>query len=135
MPKLDELQEQDRQEDLANYYYVYNEEYNALLMTDERTAAALLEIEHDTTGVDAAARLRLRSLQANVLARMHKLDEKMLAFHANALSIKPPTSAQISKVKNLSAQVAQLQVASDTVSGVVGLLTQMAKITSTIHSA
>lgn len=139
MPTLSELQTAMNSSDpavkaaagkqLADYYYVYSEEYNALLKTSQRAQSELFNITHDPSGVDTSQRLKLQSLILGTKSRMKLLDEKLMAFHADELAIVAPGQDQVDKIKALSAQVSTIQVKADAVSRIVGILAEMADLT------
>lgn len=115
--------------ELADYYYVYSEEYNALLKTSQRAQSELFNITHDPAGLDTSQRLKLQSLILGTKSRMKLLDEKLMAFHADELAIVAPSQAQVDKIKLLSAQVSAMQVKADAVNKIVGILAAMADLT------
>jgi hypothetical protein len=139
MPTLSELQTAMNSGDpttkaaagkeLADYYYVYSEEYNALLKTSQRAQAEFFSITHDPSGVDTSQRLKLQSLILGTKSRMKLLDERLLAFHADELAIVAPSQAQVDKIKALSAEVSKMQVKADAVGKIVGILAEMAELT------
>ena len=139
MPTLSELQTAMNSGDaaakaaagkeLADYYFVYSEEYNALLRTSQRAQAELFNVTHDPSGVDTSQRLKLQSLILGTKSRMKLLDERLMAFHADELSIAAPDQAQVDKIKALSAAVSKMQVKADAVDKVVGILAEMAELT------
>jgi len=145
MPSLNELQTKMQSPDaavaaeagktLANYYYVYNQEYNALVVAKQQANAELDNVTHNPAGVNTADALMLQSLVLANEARMKMLDGKMLAFHNSGLDITPPSQQMIADIKNLSAQVALIQVKADAVSKILGLLTQIAQLTTQVQGA
>jgi hypothetical protein len=120
---------------LADYYYVYNEEYNAVLTSKEKADAELFQATHNETGVNMPLVLRLRSLILGLQSRQTKLDEKMLAFHSSQLSIQPPDQPTIDQVKALSAEVSQMQLKDTFIDKAADLLTQIATLTGKIQGA
>src|SRR6202007_2596875 len=98
MPTLDELKQANNDKALADYYYVYNEEYNALLTTKENADAALFAEKHGAGGVNMPQVLQLQSMILGLQSRIAKLDEKMLAFHQSTLAITPPDQGTIDNV-------------------------------------
>ena len=145
MPSLNELQTAMQSKDtavateagrtLANYYYVYNQEYNALVIATQQANAELDNVTHNPAGVNTADALMLQSLVLANEARMKMLDVKMLAFHNSGLNITPPSQAIINKVKDLSGKVALIQVKANAVSQILGLLTQLAQLTTQVQGA
>lgn len=145
MPNLDELQDRmgaDQDRDaadagkiLAGYYYVYNEEYNALLITMHEVEVALFDAQHKPGGGDIAAVLLLQSMALGLKARMIRLDQKMLAFHANQLSIEAPGEALLADVKRLSGELAQMQVKADAVNAITAKFTALAALLASVHGA
>lgn len=113
--------------DLAAYLLSYNEEYNANLATREKAVIELDAVSTDPSGVDTSGVLRLQSLILTTEARMKVQDEKLIAFHADALSVEPPSDTVAGKVKKLSAEVSQMQVKAAAVENIIGLLTKLAQ--------
>lgn len=113
--------------DLAAYLLSYNEEYNANLVIREKAVIELDAASTDPGGVDTSRVLRLKSLVLTTEARMKMQDEKLMAFHADALSIDPPSESVAGKVKNLSAEVSEMQVKAAAVENIIGLLTKLAQ--------
>ena len=108
MPNLSELQADMKSQDqakvltaarvLTDYFLSYNEEYNALLDTSARADAELFRITHDPAGVNTADMLRIQGLLLYTQSRMKTQDERLMAFHASAFAISPPTPAMVADV-------------------------------------
>ena len=121
--------------DLANYYVIYNQEYNTLIEKQQEAEVALYDVTHNPAGVDQAAALRLQGLVLWTGARMKFLDEKMLAFHASTLAIKPPGTALVAQVKQLTAQIATLIAKDQAVHGIIVALTELSALVNKTQSA
>jgi hypothetical protein len=136
MPTLTELQDQmntgddankaDAAKKLANFYFVYNEEYNAWLAAEHGAESALFKLNHDPDGVDPAERMKLQSLQLRAQSRTKELDERMLAFHAGDAGIRPPSDDTIKEVKRLSGEVSETLVEAAAVETMLSDLTSIA---------
>lgn len=145
MPTLSEMQAAMNSSDpavnaaagkeLADYYFVYSEEYNALLKTSQRAQAEFFNITHDASGVDTSQRLKLQSLILGTKSRMKLLDERLMAFHADELAITPPDQAMVDKIKALSGEVSKIQVKAEAVHKIIGILTQIANLTGQMETA
>ncbi|MDO9236471.1 MAG: hypothetical protein Q7U28_10645 [Aquabacterium sp.] len=121
--------------DLANYYIIYNEEYNTLIEKQQQAEIALYNVTHNPTGVDQAEALRLQGLILWSGSRMKFLDEKMLAFHASTVSIKPPSKTLVEQVKQLTAQIATLIAKDQAIKGIIGALTELSGLVNKTHGA
>lgn len=138
MPALAEYQERMTGEDkedalaaateLSNFYFIYNEEYNALLTKQYEAELKLFDVTHAPTGVDQAEALRLQGLILSTGARMKYLDAKMMAFHSSAISITPPTQAVVKKVKALAAELAALVAKDTAIKKITAALTELASL-------
>lgn len=113
--------------ELANFYFIYNEEYNALQDKLVEANAAYVQATQGGNGVDQALGLRLQAFTLEVKARMATLDLKMRAFH-NGSPIKPPNSTNVQTVKDLSRQMATLTAGDQALSSVIDSLAQIGNI-------
>lgn len=113
--------------ELANFYFIYNEEYNALQDKLVEADAAYVRVTQGGNGVNQALGLGLQVFMLEVKARMATLDLKMRAFH-NGSSIRPPSSENVAKVKQLSQQMATLIASDQALSSVIDSLTQIGNI-------
>lgn len=122
MPTLKEFQVQMEGDDetaalaaangLTDYYGIYNDEYNTLILK-RMEALQAIEAEYNSPhGVDHSVILHLRALVQSIESRMLVQDARMIAFRASSLAINPPTQDQVEKVKSLTTQLA-VQVARD----------------------
>lgn len=93
---------------LANYYGIYNDEYNTLLMKRQEAETSLFDASHDSAGVDHAEVLHLQGLILGIESRMKVQDGKMIAFQASGLSIEAPDAALVENVQQLCAQVSAI---------------------------
>jgi hypothetical protein len=120
---------------LADYYYIYNEEYNAILNTRYSVDSALFSVKNGQGPTGPADSIMLESLLLELDARMKRLDQKMLAFQASELSITPPTAAQVAEVKDLTAEVARIQVKAGTVDRILTALSKLVSLIGGVHGA
>lgn len=144
MPRLSEskakMKDADQQvaaqasRDLAAYLLSDNEEYNANLVTREKAVIELDAVSTNPNGVNTSDVLRLQSLILTTETRMKVQDEKLIAFHADALSIDPPSNTVAGKVKKLSAEVSEMQVKAAAVESIIGLLTKLAQAVDKMQS-
>lgn len=114
--------------DLANFYFVYNEEYNALQDKLIEAEAAYIDVTQNNTGVDQAEAMRLKAFELSLDARMALLDMKMRAFHQSTTAITPPTVQAVAAIKALSAKVAVLIAKDAALAQVTQALTEMGNI-------
>jgi hypothetical protein len=135
MDSDDQAAKQAATKTLADYYYVYNVEYNTLLKSKHRADAELFTSTHNPAGMDMPTVLQLRSMILGLDSRMVKLDQKMVAFHDSTLSIQPPDDATIRNVKTLSEKVAQEQVKGSAIDRIIDSLAQIAQLTAKIQGA
>jgi hypothetical protein len=143
MPTLAEFQTRMNGEDpddalaaataLANYYSVYNDEYNALIRKKTEAEMAIAAESTDPAGVDHAVILNLQSLVLGIQSREKVQDAKMLAFQASTLAINPPTAAQIQQVKALTTQVAAMVARDQAIQSLMVALGQVAGLVNQIQ--
>lgn len=114
--------------ELANFYIIYNDEYNALQDTLVETHGQYIVATQGSAGVDHPRALELRALELSLTARMALLDEKMRAFHMSDMKINPPSRETVARVKALSGQVAALNGQATAIDAVTKALTDMATI-------
>lgn len=143
MPTLAEFQTRMNGEDpadalaaataLANYYSVYNDEYNALIQKKMEAEMAIAAESTNPAGVDHSVILNLQSLVLGIQSRKKVQDAKMLAFQASTLAISPPTAAQIQQVKALTTQVAAMVARDKAVQGLMVTLGQVAGLVNQIQ--
>ena len=121
--------------ELTNYFIVYNEEYNALIIKRQDAETSLFDIAHNPAGVDHAQVLHLQGLILGIESRMKVLDGKMLAFQASTLAIAPPGAALVAQVKQLSAQVAVLIARDQAIQAIMLSLGQIAALVNQAHGS
>lgn len=113
--------------ELANFYFIFNEEYNALQDKLIEADAAYVQATQGGQGVDQALALRLQACMLELKARMATLDMHMRAFH-NGSSITPPSAENIAKVKELSKKLAGLIVSDQALDTITGALTDIGNV-------
>lgn len=118
---------------LANYYSVYNDEYNALIQKKMEAEMAIAAESTNPVGVDHSVILALQSLVLGIQSRKKVQDAKMLAFQASTLAIDPPTPAQIQQVKALTTQVAAMVVRDQAIQSLMVALGQVAGLVNQIQ--
>ena len=116
--------------ELAEFYFTYNQEYNALLIAKQRGEIALDKEKHNGSGVNTSDVFKLQSMILGIASRIAMLDHQMLAFQESAFAIRPPGPDTINKVKELSSKVAKAQIRANTVEAVMKNLTELAQVTS-----
>lgn len=121
--------------DLANYYVIYNQEYNTLIEKQQQAETALYDVTHNPSGVNQAQALQLQGLILWTGSRMKFLDVKMLAFHASTLAIKSPSNTLVNKVKQLTAQISPLIAKDQAVKDIIGALTELSALVNQSHGA
>ena len=119
---------------LANYYGIYNDEYNMLLMKRQEAETSLFDAERDPAGVDHAEVLHLKGLILGIESRMKVQDGKMLAFRASGLSIVAPDAAMMAKVRDLCAQVSANATRGAGIDEIILGLGQIAGIVNQVQS-
>lgn len=143
MPTLAEFQTRMNGEDpadalaaaiaLANYYSVYNDEYNALIRKKTEAEMAITAESTNPDGVDHSVILNLQSLVLGIQSRKKVQDAKMIAFQASTLAINPPTAAQIQQVKALTTQVAAMVARDQAIQSLMVALGQVAGLVNQIQ--
>lgn len=122
MPTLKEFQVQMNGDDetaalaaangLTDYYGIYNDEYNTLILKRREVRKAIEAENNNPDGVDHSVLLHLEALEKSISSRMLVQDARMIAFRASKLAINPPTQDQVEKVKTLTTKLAK-QIARD----------------------
>lgn len=143
MPTLADLQAQMSSADadaaiaagnaLANYFIIYNDEYNALLMKRQEAETALFDASHNPDGVDHAEVFHLQGLILGINSRMKVQDGRMIAFQTSGLSIAPPDSALVAQVRQLSAQVAVIAARGAAIEAIMVSLGQIAGLVNQVQ--
>ena len=121
--------------ELTNYFIIYNEEYNALIMKRQEAETALFDATHNPAGVDHAEVLHLQGLILGTESRMKVLDGKMIAFQASALAIAPPDATLVAQVKQLTALVAVLVARDKAIQDIMAALGQIAGLVNQVQGA
>lgn len=120
--------------ELANYFLVYNDEYNTLLVKQHDAESALFDASHDPAGVDHAEVLHLQGLLLGIGARMKMQDSKMIAFRADDMSIAAPDDATVAQVKQLCDQVAAIAARGAAIEDILTGLGQIAGIVNQVQA-
>ncbi|KQV94103.1 hypothetical protein [Pelomonas sp. Root1237] len=118
---------------LANYYSVYNDEYNALITKKTEAEMAIAAESTNPAGVDHAEILNLQGLVLGIQSRKKVQDAKMLAFQASTLAINPPTAALIQQVKAISTRVAAMVARDQGIQSLMVALGQLAGLVNQIQ--
>jgi beta-lactamase regulating signal transducer with metallopeptidase domain len=119
--------------ELTNYFLVYNEEYNTLIMKRQQAESALFVAAHNPAGVDHAEVLRLQGLVLGIESRMKVQDAKMLAFQASTLAITGPDAPLVAQVKQLTAQVAVMIATGEAIKNIMVGLGQIAALVDQVQ--
>lgn len=145
MPNLAEIQAQMADADpnialeaartLANYYGVYNDEYNVLLMKRQEAETAIQAASTDSDGVDHANLAYLMSLKLNAESRMKFQDGMMIAFQASGLSIAAPDAVLITQVRQLCQQVSQTATKSENIQGILLSIAEIARLVNQVQGS
>lgn len=114
--------------ELANFYIVYNEEYNLLQDMLILTHGQYVVVTQSGAGLDHAKAMALSALELSLQARMALLDQRMRAFHMSDMAISPPDAATVSQVKTLSAKVAELARQNAAINAISQALTDVAYV-------
>ena len=120
---------------LTNYFFVYNDEYNALVQKKPEAELAITAASNNPAGVDHSEILHLQSLVLGIESRMKMQDAKMIAFQASTLAISPPTLNQVATVRQLTTQVAALVARDQAIENVMVALGQVASIVNEIQGS
>ena len=123
----------DAANELTNYYVIYNDEYNTLIIKRQQAETSLFDATHDPAGVDHAEVLHIQSLILGIESRMKVLDGKMIAFQASNLAINPPDAGLVAQVKQLTAQVAVLVARDAGIQAIMVGLGQIATLVNQVH--
>lgn len=118
---------------LTNYYGIYNDEYNTLLMKRQETETSLFSASHNPDGVDHAEVLHLQGLILNIESRMKFQDGKMIAFQASGLSIGAPDAVLVANVRQLCEQVSAIAARSAGIEAILHSLSQIAEIVNEVQ--
>jgi hypothetical protein len=114
--------------EVANFNFVYNQEYNALLNIQASAEVAHFDATRSKAGIDHVYRLELEALKARIEARKSFLDLQMMEFHASRIGIEGPDEKTIDTVKKMTDKVAR-QVLKDTaVRGIIAALSDIAAL-------
>lgn len=119
---------------LANYYGIYNDEYNTLLTKRQEAKTALFDVSHDPKGVDHAEVLHLQGLILGIESRMKVQDGKMIAFQSSGLSILAPDVALVAQVRQLCTQVSAISPRSAALENIMIALGQIAGIVNQVQN-
>lgn len=119
------------EDELANIETTFRRGKGALADT-----LAKLEIELDETanardGVDQARVSKLLNGIDEIEASMANLDRRMRAFRHSGSAIKPPTPADVNKVKTLTTELAQLQTKDNALGKIIAAATDVGNIGKT----
>lgn len=120
--------------ELANYFLIYNDEYNTLLMEQHDAESALFDASHDPAGVDHAEVLHLQGLLLGIQARMKMQDSKMIAFRADDMTIAAPDDDTVKQVKSLCDQVATIAARGDAIEDIAASLGEIATIVNQVQA-
>lgn len=144
MSTLAELQTQMNSEDptvaiaaaktLVNYYAIYNDEYNALVMKRREAETAVSVASRNPDGVNHAEVLNLEGLRLNIEARIAVQDGKMIVFRASGFSIAAPDAALVAQVRQLCEQVSAIAVKGEGIEAIALGLGQIAEVVNKVQS-
>jgi len=118
---------------LANYYGIYNDEYNTLLMKKRDAETALFDASHDTAGVDHAEVLHLQGLILGIESRMKVQDGRMIAFQSSGLSIGAPDAVLVAQVRQLCVQSSAIAARGAGIEAIMVTLGKIARIVNQIQ--
>lgn len=119
---------------LTDYYGIYNDEYNTLLLKRREVRKAIAAENTNPDGVDHSIILHLEALEKSISSRMLVQDARMIAFRANQLAINPPTQDQVEKVKTLTTQLAAQIARDQALQEVMTALGEMAGVVNQIQA-
>lgn len=118
---------------LANYYSIYNDEYNMLLMKRQEAETVLFDATHDPNGVDHAEVLHIQGLILGTESRMKVQDGKMIAFQNSGLSIGSPDATLAAQVRQLCEQVAAIAARGAGIEAILVALGQIGGIVNQVQ--
>lgn len=144
MPTLKEFQVQMEGDDetvalaaanaLTDYYGIYNDEYNTLILK-RMEALKVIEAEYtNPDGVDHSVILYLQALVQSIESRMKVQDARMIAFRASKLAINPPTQDQVQTVKTLTTKIAKQIARDQALQEVMNALGEIAKVVNEVQA-
>lgn len=120
--------------ELTNYYQIYNDEYNALILKKMEARQAIDAEYTSPHGPDHSVILQLQSLILSIDSRMKMQDARMIAFQASSLAINPPTPDQIQAVKSLTTKLAAQVARDQALQEVMTALGEMAGVVNQIQA-
>lgn len=119
---------------LANYYFIYNEEFNTLIKKRQEASSALYDATHNPAGANPAEVLHLQALSLWAESRMRLQDAKLLAFSASTLTIFEPDPILVAEVKNLAAKVSAMQARAQGIDNILQGLAAIAALIDKVQS-